>query len=107
MKISFFKTYKPRTFNHVNIYYDPDKEEREERENRIINELGIRPEDQPFRTSIKRGSFRRYRQGGEPAPSSSVREERTKSSIRVAMIVMVLIVIAYALYVSSSDYLAL
>jgi hypothetical protein len=31
MKISFFNNPKPRTFNYHPIYYDPDKEEAEER----------------------------------------------------------------------------
>ena len=55
--LKIFHTPKPRGFNHVNIYYDPEKEEREERENRVNKELGIKQEE--FKTSIKRGSFRR------------------------------------------------
>ena len=41
MRISFFRTPKPRPYRHKYIYYDPEKEERQEREERVNKELGI------------------------------------------------------------------
>ena len=48
MRISFFKTPKPRPYRHKFIYYDPEKEERQEREERVNKELGIMDENKPF-----------------------------------------------------------
>lgn len=62
--LKMFHTPRPRRFNHVNIYYDPAKEEREEREIRVNKELGIKSEPGEFKTSIKRGTFRRLRDMG-------------------------------------------
>ena len=60
MRITFSRTPKPRRFVHKNIYYDPEKEARQEREERVRKENGQYEEGQSYKPSIKRGSFRRY-----------------------------------------------
>ena len=108
MRISFFKTPKPRPYRHKFIYYDPEKEERQEREERVNKELGIKDENKPFVTSIKRGSFRRmYEDGVEVNNNSDFKRQKRASNIRLLIIILILLVIVAYLYFSSLDYLAM
>lgn len=108
MRISFFKTPKPRPYRHKFIYYDPEKEERQEREERVNKELGIKDENKPFVTSIKRGSFRRmYEDGVEVNNNSDFKRQKRASNIRLLIIILILLVIVAYLYFSSLDYLSL
>ena len=94
MRISFFKTPKPRPYRHKFIYYDPEKEERQEREERVNKELGIKDENKPFVTSIKRGSFRRmYEDGVEVNNNSDFKRQKRASNIRLLIIILILLVI--------------
>lgn len=105
MRITFLKTPRPRQYVHKNIYYDPEKETHDERQVRVNKELGI--DDGKFRTSIKRGSFRRRRDDVDLAETRDMQAERRLSNIRFAVIVVVLIALAAVLYFTSGDYLAL
>lgn len=108
MRISFFKTPKPRPYRHKFIYYDPEKEERQEREERVNKELGIKDENKPFVTSIKRGSFRRmYEDGLEVNNNSDFKRQKRASNIRLLIIILILLVIVAYLYFSSLDYLSM
>ena len=108
MRISFFKTPKPRPYRHKFIYYDPGKEERQEREERVNKELGIKDENKPFVTSIKRGSFRRmYEDGVEVNNNSDFKRQKRASNIRLLIIILILLVIVAYLYFSSLDYLSM
>lgn len=108
MRISFFKTPKPRPYRHKFIYYDPEKEERQEREERVNKELGIKDENKPFVTSIKRGSFRRmYEDGVEVNNNSDFKRQKRASNIRSLIIILILLVIVAYLYFSSLDYLSM
>ena len=108
MRISFFKTPKPRPYRHKFIYYDPEKEERQEREERVNKELGIKDENKPFVTSIKRGSFRRmYEDGVEVNNNSDFKRQKRASNIRLLIIILNLLVIVAYLYFSSLDYLSM
>lgn len=108
MRISFFKTPKPRPYRHKFIYYDPEKEERQEREERVNKELGIKDESKPFVTSIKRGSFRRmYEDGVEVNNNSDFKRQKRASNIRLLIIILILLVIVAYLYFSSLDYLSM
>ena len=97
MKITFLRTPKPRRFVHKNIYYDPEKEQREEREERVNKELGIYKEDETYKPSIKRGTFRRYNYN-VPKETSDMHRERRASNIRLIVIIVALLIIAAALY---------
>ena len=106
MKIYFFRTPKPRKYVHKNIYYDPEKEAREERQERVRKELGQYEDGESYSPSIKRGSFRRYRYD-EPNQTSEMHRARRASNIRLIIIIVALLAIAVALYLSSGAFLAL
>lgn len=105
-KFTFIKAPRPRQYYHKNIYYDPEKEERQERDARINKELGITPPDGTYTPSIKRGSFRRNRMDDIPE-TRDIRSERRRANIRFLIIAIVLIALAAILYLTSSDFLAL
>jgi len=71
------------------MYYDSDKEEREERERRIKAELGIKDNtDKEYVPRITRGSMSNY------FNQKKTRVQRY-TLIRLVVIVLVLILIAY------------
>lgn len=107
MKITFIRAPKPRRFVHKNIYYDPEKEEREERELRVNKELGLIDKDEPFKTSITRGSFRRNEVDRNIKLTPDMHRERKMSNLRFIIIAILLIIIAGFLYFTSGDYLSL
>jgi len=77
-------TYSPR-------YWDPEKEEREDRIRQIKAEMGIEISSDPNRSTIKRGSFRQARQ------KAKVKATRT-SNLRLVVILAVLLMLAYLLF---------
>jgi hypothetical protein len=58
---NFFRPPTIRRFDYKPIYYDPAKEEREERLARIKQELGMQDENQPYKPTIRRGVFHEQR----------------------------------------------
>lgn len=107
MKIFFFRTPKPRRYVHKPIYWDPEEDERKEREERVRKELGLPPEDGKFHTNIKRGSFRKLRESGDAKVPSDTSRERRNSNLRLLLIIAALLVVAYILYTTSGDFLSL
>lgn len=87
----FIKLPKHKTFNYSPRYWDPEKEEREERIRRIKQEMGIDVPSDPNRTTIRRGSFRQASQ------KAKVRATRG-SNIRLMIILAVLFLLAYLLF---------
>lgn len=86
---SFFKQYRPRGFNYTPMYYDADKEEREERERRIKAELGIKDDsDKEYVPGITRGSMSGY------FHQKKIKVRRY-TLIRLVVIALVLFLIAY------------
>ncbi|MDF9831593.1 hypothetical protein [Parabacteroides sp. PF5-6] len=53
---SFYKMRKPRQFDHKPIYWDPRREDMEERERRIRRELGMEESLEDYKPQIK-GKF--------------------------------------------------
>lgn len=103
--IKLVHTPKPRRYRHVNIYYDPEKEECEERENRVNKQLnvenGIVSDPAEFKTSIKRGSFRRLRKFDTGvADDENIQELAKKANRRFVIIAVVLLVIALIIWMS-------
>lgn len=111
MKITFIRTPKPRRFRHVNIYYNPEEEERKERDIRVNKELGIVDENEPYKSSITRGSFRRIRKisgdDNENVDRVNLSNERRNANMRFVIIAIALFLIAFVLYFTSGDFLAL
>ena len=95
----FFYTPKPRQFNIRPRFYDPDKEERENREQRIKEELGIADEKKGdlknFKPRIK-GQFRN--QDGWQAKSSG--PARRAQNRRLLYLFLILAVIFYLFFYS-------
>ena len=84
----FFKLHKPKQFEYNPIYWDPEKEEREERIRQIKHEMGLEIPTDPNRTTIKRGSFR------QASKKTKVKATRS-SNIRLVIILAVLLFLAY------------
>lgn len=96
---SFFKKPQHKRFNLQPRYWDPAKEEREERERRIKAELGIKDENGQYIPNIK-GRLRseiRHKHG-------DARSARQKSNFRLIIIFVILAVVAYV-YVFGWDEL--
>jgi hypothetical protein len=88
----FFKLHKPKQFEYNPIYWDPEKEEREERIRRIKQEMGVDEEGSSMqRSSIRRGSFRQYKR------NAKVRASRS-SNIRLIIILAVLFLLSYLIF---------
>lgn len=54
--LSFYKMRKPRQYEHKPMYWDPRREDLEERERRIRRELGLEESLEEYKPQIK-GSF--------------------------------------------------
>ncbi len=94
-----FHTPKAKQFSIRPRFYDPDKEERDERERRIKEELGIADEkkedDKNFRPRVK-GQFRN--QDGWQSKSSN--EARKAQNIRLIWLFVILLLIFYLFFYS-------
>lgn len=95
----FFYIPGAKKFNITPRFYDPDKEERDERERRIKEELGITEEKKddgrPYRPNIK-GQFRRA-QGNL---SKSDEGARRASNTRLIVLILILTLISYLFFYS-------
>jgi len=87
----FIKLPHHKKFSYAPRYYDPEKEEREERIRRIKQEMGIDVPRNPGRTTIRRGSFR------QASRNAKVKATRG-TNIRLVVILAVLLIIAYLLF---------
>jgi len=87
----FIKLPGHKQFNYSPRYWDPEKEEREDRIRQIKAEMGIEISSDPNRSTIKRGSFRQARQ------KAKVKATRT-SNLRLVVILAVLLMLAYLLF---------
>lgn len=97
----FFHTPQAKKFHITPRFYDPDKEEREERERRIKDELGIVDEiknsnnSKPYRPNIK-GQFRTMQAGR----SKSTEKARKSSNTRLIILILILTLIFYLFFYS-------
>jgi hypothetical protein len=87
----FIKLPGHKQFNYSPRYWDPEKEEREERIRQIKQEMGVEVPSDPNRSTIRRGSFRQVRQ------TAKVKANRS-SNIRLVVILAVLLMLAYLLF---------
>ena len=87
----FIKLPGHKQFNYSPRYYDPDKEEREDRIRRIKQEMGIDIPGDPTRSTIRRGSFR------QAARNTKVKATRS-SNIRLLIILAVLLFLGYLIF---------
>ncbi|MCF8345995.1 MAG: hypothetical protein K9G38_02195 [Bacteroidales bacterium] len=87
----FFKVKEPNRFNYNPLYWDPKKEEFEDRVRRIKAELGKEVTYNRKSSTITRGSFRQYTQ-------KSNRKAGRESNVRLLVITAVLMLISYLLF---------
>lgn len=94
----FFHTPGTKKFSITPRFWDPEKEERDERERRIKEELGIvdekKEDSRPYRPNI-RGQFRAHGGGGR-----STEEARRSQNRRLIWIVLILALVLYLFFYS-------
>jgi hypothetical protein len=99
----FFHTPGTKQFTFKPRFYDPDREEREERERRIKKELGIveekKDDGKPFRANIK-GQFRNT-DGWQSRSSESARRAQNR---RLIWIIMILALVMYLFFWSDLTF---
>ena len=99
----FFHTPAAKKFSITPRWWDPDKEEREDRERRIKEELGIKDEteknNKPYQQTIK-GSFRQARE----TLSRSSEDARRSSNRRLIFLILILALIFYLFFYSDFTF---
>lgn len=96
MALKFFHLQRHKTFNINPRYYDPDKEEQDDREQRIKAELGIKDEAKDnanFKPNL-RGQFRYSL--GRSAKSTS--DGRRSSNVRLIILIIILSLLVYLFF---------
>lgn len=93
MRLIFFKLHKHKKFNYKPIFYDPQKEEFEERVKKIKAELGLLDKETPYTPKLTHGSLRKY--------SKVLRHENKKSLIRIFIIILILLLLIYLFFIFS------
>ena len=103
MRFTFIKIPRHRRFQYDPIYYNPENEERKERDRRIRQEMGLPVEEKKdgrgYEERIRGGMRRRIRSHFE-----ITRSERKKSNIRLVIILIALIVLFYYLLNSAYEW---
>ncbi len=86
--IRLFKLPNNKKFNYQPLYYNPEKEEKEERKKRLEQELGIKQENTSgYTPTITRGSMRTY--------FHKNRKAARQSNFRLVLIILFLLFVAY------------
>ncbi len=89
--MGFFNLYKPKDYNYRFIYYDPKKEAQKEREKQVSTAEKVRSGE--YKPSIRRGTFREMADKNKNFRTQQTRQ----SNIRLLIIVVILLAIAYYL----------
>ena len=93
MRITFFKTPRPKQFNYIPRYYDQQKEEAEERQKRIERELGIKQKN-GYRPGITKGTMTR----------KVMDKRRTNRSSVIRLLIIITILTALVMYLMSGNF---
>ncbi|MGQ1889624.1 hypothetical protein ACT29H_04205 [Thermophagus sp. OGC60D27] len=103
MRFIFFKLPNHRKFQYDPIYYNAEKEKREERERRIRQEMGLSSEEDKetrrYGDLIRGGMRRRIKSHFEVT-----RSQRKKSNLRLIIILIFLFVLFYYLMDSAREW---
>lgn len=99
MRLTFFKTEKPRRFNHIPIYYDESKERLEQMEKDA--QVLVGKSDGGFSGESIRYKFSRNR---NRTPNDFARSESRKSTFRLLGIIAVLLLIGYLILRSGMGF---
>jgi hypothetical protein len=90
--MSFFKLHKPLVYKYKPVYYDPKKEAQKERE-KSQTLADEKVDDGTYKSSLHRGSFREMAEKNK----NSKHVQNRQSNIRLVIIILILVVIAYFL----------
>lgn len=93
-----FKKPEYKRFNLKPRYWDPAKEEREERERRVRAELGLKDEDRQYIPNVK-GQFRQEYEKRKASRSSL----NSSYTLRLFMILVLLFIAAFYIFVKNPD----
>ena len=94
MKITFFRTGRPKQFNYIPRYWDEQKEESENRRKRIEQELGINDGTGIYHSTLRKGMMSQKLMQKRKANRGSV--------LRLLIILAILMMLA--LYLLSGDF---
>jgi hypothetical protein len=90
--MSFFKLHKPLVYKYKPVYYDPKKEAQKEREkSQTVTDEKV--DDGMYKSSLHRGSFREMAEKNK----NSKHVQNRQSNVRLIIIIMILVLIAYFL----------
>ena len=90
LKISFFKTPKPKQFSYIPRVWNPEKEDRENRIKAIEEKMGIkRPDEGPYRPDIRGRFHEMYEQ--DKRTSKNVYGDKLKMIIILGTIMLIFI----------------
>ncbi len=99
----FFHTPSAKKFHITPRFYDPDQEERDERERRIKEELGIvdekKDDGKPYRPNVK-GKFRNAA-GWQSRSSENARRAQNR---RLIILIMILALVFYLFFYSDLTF---
>lgn len=87
---SFFTANKPRVFNYIPRYWDPEKEEREARIRQIERELGLH-EGEAYVPTIRRGQMSSYFR-------RKARRRERASVVRLIILIIFLMLVSYLIF---------
>jgi hypothetical protein len=91
-----FKVSKPKPFKYKPRYYDPVREEQEERERRIKAELGIVDDQDPYSHYAARIKGQFLKAGGKRNKITDA--ARRKSNNRLLVLILILALIFYLFF---------
>ncbi len=95
---SFYKVRKPRQFDHKPIYWDPRKEELQDRERKIRRELGMEKMDENYKPQIKGKFVEGTKHLRKSVERGDDRRSREYKSIRLIIALVALAVILWILF---------
>ena len=99
----FFYLPGTKKFNITPRFYDPDKEEREDRERRIKEEMGIADEKKDDFNNYRPNIKGRFRMAQEGAVKSS-EDARRASNRRLIILILILALIMYLFFYSDFTF---
>ncbi len=92
--MSFFKLHKPLVYKYKPIYYDPKKEAQKDRMKKMEQEGQTEVKNEGYEPKVlRRGSFREMADKNRNSKQAQTRQ----SNIRLVIIIMILLLIAYFL----------
>ncbi len=94
MSFLFPKVRKPRGFNHQPIYWDPEKERREEQIKKVKAELGMIAKEEGYSSRNLEGIFTSHKEKHD----STYGYKQKGSNLSLILILALLMALGYILY---------